>query len=101
MLSISTIASAIADASMSTEPSQLAAMIMELSKRSRNRNRPEPARPVGSAATITEEKDLDEHVRFTECYLIASILSWPSPCVAIKYTHLVLWDLNGIGNQTA
>uniref|UniRef100_UPI001EAEBD00 centrosomal protein of 192 kDa-like n=1 Tax=Oncorhynchus gorbuscha TaxID=8017 RepID=UPI001EAEBD00 len=35
MLSISTIASAIADASISSEPSQLAAMIMELSKRSR------------------------------------------------------------------
>ncbi|XP_028327501.1 centrosomal protein of 192 kDa isoform X4 [Gouania willdenowi] len=35
MLSISTIASAIADASISTEPSQLAAMIVELSKRSR------------------------------------------------------------------
>uniref|UniRef100_A0A7N6AN67 Centrosomal protein 192 n=1 Tax=Anabas testudineus TaxID=64144 RepID=A0A7N6AN67_ANATE len=33
MLSISTIASAIADASISTDPSQLAAMIMELSKR--------------------------------------------------------------------
>uniref|UniRef100_A0A8K9V8X5 Centrosomal protein 192 n=1 Tax=Oncorhynchus mykiss TaxID=8022 RepID=A0A8K9V8X5_ONCMY len=35
MLSISTIASAIADASISSEPSQLAAMIMELSMRSR------------------------------------------------------------------
>uniref|UniRef100_A0A672Y5X5 Centrosomal protein 192 n=1 Tax=Sphaeramia orbicularis TaxID=375764 RepID=A0A672Y5X5_9TELE len=35
MLSISTIASAIADASISTDPSQLAAMIMELSKRSK------------------------------------------------------------------
>ncbi|XP_038568179.1 LOW QUALITY PROTEIN: centrosomal protein of 192 kDa [Micropterus salmoides] len=40
ILSISTIASAIADASISTDPSQLAAMIMELSKRSRARNRP-------------------------------------------------------------
>ncbi|KAM7420154.1 hypothetical protein PAMA_014729 [Pampus argenteus] len=50
MLSISTIASAIADASISTDPSQLAAMIMELSKRSRARN--QPARP---AVSCTEE----------------------------------------------
>lgn len=40
MLSISTIASAIADASISTDPSELAAMIMELSKRGRKRNQP-------------------------------------------------------------
>ncbi|XP_049439244.1 centrosomal protein of 192 kDa isoform X3 [Epinephelus fuscoguttatus] len=45
MLSISTIASAIADASISTDPSQLAAMIVELSKRRRTRNRPESAGP--------------------------------------------------------
>ncbi|XP_030015158.1 centrosomal protein of 192 kDa isoform X1 [Sphaeramia orbicularis] len=45
MLSISTIASAIADASISTDPSQLAAMIMELSKRSKARSRPEPVGP--------------------------------------------------------
>ncbi|XP_077063730.1 centrosomal protein of 192 kDa [Siphateles boraxobius] len=38
MLSISTIASAIADASISSDPSQLAAMIMELSKRSRSKS---------------------------------------------------------------
>ncbi|XP_029360132.1 centrosomal protein of 192 kDa isoform X2 [Echeneis naucrates] len=40
MLSISTIASAIADASMNTDPSQLAAMIMELSRRSKGRKQP-------------------------------------------------------------
>ncbi|TWW79708.1 Centrosomal protein of 192 kDa [Takifugu flavidus] len=40
MLSISTIASAIADASISTDPSELAAMIMELSKRGRKRSQP-------------------------------------------------------------
>nr|XP_033496606.1 centrosomal protein of 192 kDa isoform X1 [Epinephelus lanceolatus] len=45
MLSISTIASAIADASISTDPSQLAAMIVELSKRRRTRNRPESTGP--------------------------------------------------------
>ncbi|XP_052474858.1 centrosomal protein of 192 kDa isoform X3 [Carassius gibelio] len=38
MLSISTIASAIADASISSDPAQLAAMIMELSKRSRSKS---------------------------------------------------------------
>ncbi|XP_032374126.1 centrosomal protein of 192 kDa isoform X3 [Etheostoma spectabile] len=54
MLSISTIASAIADASISTDPSQLAAMIMELSKRSRLRNQPETAQPAG-LVNCTEE----------------------------------------------
>ncbi|XP_052003508.1 centrosomal protein of 192 kDa-like isoform X2 [Xyrauchen texanus] len=39
MLSISTIASAIADASISSDPAQLAAVIMELSKRSRSKSR--------------------------------------------------------------
>ncbi|XP_047455217.1 centrosomal protein of 192 kDa isoform X2 [Mugil cephalus] len=58
MLSISTIASAIADASISTDPSQLAAMIMELSKRSRARNRQESSRPAGS----TVEPTLSEHI---------------------------------------
>ncbi|KAI3361498.1 hypothetical protein L3Q82_013647, partial [Scortum barcoo] len=54
ILSISTIASAIADASISTDPSQLAAMIMELSKRSRARNRP--------AVNCTEEPHPTEHI---------------------------------------
>lgn len=56
MLSISTIASAIADASISTDPSQLATMIMELSKRSRARNRP--------AVNYTKESHSVEHVSF-------------------------------------
>ncbi|XP_068998191.1 centrosomal protein of 192 kDa isoform X2 [Embiotoca jacksoni] len=60
MLSISTIASAIADASISTDPSQLAAMIMELSKRSRMRN--QPARLVGPAVSSTEEPTSAEHI---------------------------------------
>ncbi|CAL9705251.1 unnamed protein product [Knipowitschia caucasica] len=47
MLSISTIASAIADASISTDPSQLAGMIMELSKRKK------PWPEVGSVGTNT------------------------------------------------
>lgn len=60
ILSISTIASAIADASISTDPSQLAAMIMELSKRGRKKNPPpqggtESAGPAGSGVKITEE----------------------------------------------
>ncbi|XP_070768017.1 centrosomal protein of 192 kDa [Enoplosus armatus] len=54
ILSISTIASAIADASISTDPSQLAAMIMELSKRSRARNQP--------AVNCTEEHHSAEHI---------------------------------------
>uniref|UniRef100_A0A672PJK6 Centrosomal protein 192 n=1 Tax=Sinocyclocheilus grahami TaxID=75366 RepID=A0A672PJK6_SINGR len=43
LLSISTIASAIADASISSDPAQLAAMIMELSKRSRSKSRQQVA----------------------------------------------------------
>ncbi|XP_044065404.1 centrosomal protein of 192 kDa isoform X2 [Siniperca chuatsi] len=54
ILSISSIASAIADASISTDPSQLAAMIMELSKRSRARNRP--------AVNCTEEPHSAENI---------------------------------------
>ncbi|KAM6909723.1 centrosomal protein of 192 kDa [Xenentodon cancila] len=56
MLSISTIASAIANASISTDPSQLAAMIMELSKKSRARNRPH------SASSTTEEPTAAQHI---------------------------------------
>lgn len=63
MLSISTIASAIADASISTDPSQLAAMIVELTKRSRVRNRPDSNRPVGPSVNCTEEPHSAEHVR--------------------------------------
>ncbi|XP_037639447.1 centrosomal protein of 192 kDa isoform X1 [Sebastes umbrosus] len=62
MLSISTIASAIADASISTDPSQLAAMIVELTKRSRVRNRPDSNRPVGPSVNCTEEPHSAEHV---------------------------------------
>ncbi|XP_010791119.1 centrosomal protein of 192 kDa [Notothenia coriiceps] len=62
MLSISTIASAIADASISTDPSQLAAMIMALSKRSRAMNRPERADHVGPTANFTEEPHSVEHI---------------------------------------
>ncbi|KAL6108707.1 cep192 [Pungitius sinensis] len=59
MLSISTIASAIADASISTDPSQLAAMIVELTKRSRARNRPES---VGPAVNTTKDPHSAEHI---------------------------------------
>ncbi|XP_034005253.1 centrosomal protein of 192 kDa isoform X2 [Trematomus bernacchii] len=62
MLSISTIASAIADASISTDPSQLAAMIMALSKRSRAMNRPERADHVGPTVNFTEEPHSVEHI---------------------------------------
>lgn len=71
MLSISTIASAIADASISTDPSELAAMIMELSKRGRKKNPPLQGRmesagsagSAGSAVKITEEPLSHEQVR--------------------------------------
>nr|XP_057909656.1 centrosomal protein of 192 kDa isoform X3 [Doryrhamphus excisus] len=46
MLNISTIASAIADASISTNPSQLAAMILELSKKRRQEARSQHVHPV-------------------------------------------------------
>ncbi|XP_061674954.1 centrosomal protein of 192 kDa isoform X2 [Syngnathoides biaculeatus] len=60
MLSISTIASAIADASISTDPSQLAAMIMELSKKSRARSWTEPPQPRGPEKFGVEPRP-DEH----------------------------------------
>lgn len=60
MLSISTIASAIADASISTDPSQLAAMIIELSKKSRTRHPPNSA---GPDVSISEENPGGKHVR--------------------------------------
>ncbi|XP_056236839.1 centrosomal protein of 192 kDa isoform X1 [Seriola aureovittata] len=63
MLSISTIASAIADASISTDPSQLAAMIMELSKRSKARNQPTSAGPVEPDVCSTEEPHSTEHIQ--------------------------------------
>ncbi|XP_019735583.1 centrosomal protein of 192 kDa isoform X1 [Hippocampus comes] len=54
MLSISTIASAIADASISTDTSQLAAMIMELSKKSRARNGTESSKSAGPGKFVVE-----------------------------------------------
>lgn len=65
MLSISTIASAIADASISTDPSELAAMIMELSKRGRKKNNPLHGgiESAGSAVGITEEPLSHKQVR--------------------------------------
>lgn len=59
MLSISTIASAIADASISTDPSQLAAMIMELSKRRKPETNPE-TRPMGT--NTAQQPKLDDHL---------------------------------------
>ncbi|XP_055021351.1 centrosomal protein of 192 kDa, partial [Boleophthalmus pectinirostris] len=58
MLSISTIASAIADASISTDPSQLAAMIMELSKRGKNRPEAKPAGTNTAQHSKSEEHTL-------------------------------------------
>ncbi|KAJ3597934.1 hypothetical protein NHX12_001450 [Muraenolepis orangiensis] len=52
-LSISAITSAIADASLSAEPSQLAAMIMELSRRSKGQSR---AGPTGTGGASAAEK---------------------------------------------
>ncbi|XP_056900183.1 centrosomal protein of 192 kDa isoform X2 [Takifugu flavidus] len=64
MLSISTIASAIADASISTDPSELAAMIMELSKRGRKRSQPlqEGLKSKGPAVKFAEEPQSHEQV---------------------------------------
>ncbi|XP_071251718.1 centrosomal protein of 192 kDa isoform X1 [Salvelinus alpinus] len=55
-LSISTIASAISDASISSEPSQLAAMIMELSKRSRIQRQQQKGLPGPDPASVLEEQ---------------------------------------------
>lgn len=73
MLSISTIASAIADASISTDPSELAAMIVELSKRGRKKNPSlqggiQSEGPAGSVVKITEEPLSHEQARpFSVC----------------------------------
>eukprot|EP00063_Salmo_salar_P062552 XP_014037387.1 PREDICTED: centrosomal protein of 192 kDa-like isoform X2 [Salmo salar] len=56
VLSISTIASAIADASISSEPSQLAAMIMGLSKRSRIQRQRQKGLPRPAPASVLEEQ---------------------------------------------
>lgn len=56
MLSISTIASAIANASISTDPSQLAAMIVGLSKKTRARSGPV------SGAAHKQPPNMDHHV---------------------------------------
>lgn len=72
MLSISTIASAIANASISTDPSQLAAMIVDLSKKSRTRNYPE------SAGCSTKEVSAATHVSLSRvassCVFVEGLL---------------------------
>lgn len=70
MLSISTIASAIADASISTDPSQLAAMIIELSKKGRTRH---SHNSLGPENNVSEEAPQDEHVR--SFFWFVSVLS--------------------------
>lgn len=70
MLSISTIASAIADASISTDPSQLAAMIIELSKKGRTRHLPNSVGPDGNSS---EENPAGEHVRRFFCCVILAL----------------------------
>lgn len=57
MLSISTIASAIADASISTDPLELAAMILKMG---RTRNQPESSGPV---LNCSDKPHLSEQVR--------------------------------------
>ncbi|KAM8847082.1 centrosomal protein of 192 kDa isoform 1-T1 [Synchiropus picturatus] len=57
MLSISSIASAIADASISTDPSQLANMILELSKKSRVRRLP---KSTDATSSFTENSEATE-----------------------------------------
>uniref|UniRef100_A0A3P8XCT1 Centrosomal protein 192 n=1 Tax=Esox lucius TaxID=8010 RepID=A0A3P8XCT1_ESOLU len=94
MLSISTIASAIADASISSDPSQLAAMIMELSKRSRLKNRRQTGVPGQSTAGGQEEPahsptqvltfkhgKLTKGSKHTNCYGI--------PCVHFLFCFLL------------
>ncbi|XP_051577285.1 centrosomal protein of 192 kDa-like isoform X2 [Myxocyprinus asiaticus] len=57
MLSISTIASAIADASISSDPAQLAAMIMELSKRSRSKSRQQVEDEPGTSSLAASSQN--------------------------------------------
>ncbi|XP_052000197.1 centrosomal protein of 192 kDa-like isoform X2 [Xyrauchen texanus] len=57
MLSISTIASAIADASISSDPTQLAAMIMELSKRSRSKSCQQVADEAGPSSLAASSQN--------------------------------------------
>ncbi|CAJ1061471.1 centrosomal protein of 192 kDa isoform X1 [Xyrichtys novacula] len=99
MLSISTIASAIADASISTDPSQLAAMIMELSKRSRKRTRPEaPVAPDHRAMLDTLQRstyDGDLSTIDFEKYLKKSDVSGSSDASLAHTTfNLTSWAEN-------
>lgn len=66
LLSISTIASAIADASISSDPAQLAAMIMELSKKSRSKTQQHVAcDPVMSSVPTSNQNGLPEDLQKT------------------------------------
>ncbi|XP_049586557.1 centrosomal protein of 192 kDa isoform X1 [Syngnathus scovelli] len=80
MLSISTIASAIADASISTDPSQLAAMIMELSKKSREMNRTQSNEPAGPRKS-TVEPCPNEHRNPDEDQIGLSVTLQRTTCV--------------------
>ncbi|XP_057196525.1 centrosomal protein of 192 kDa isoform X2 [Triplophysa rosa] len=62
LLSISTIASAIADASISSDPAQLAAMIMELSKRRRSKTQQRVAgdMDMSSVPTLNQNRLLED-----------------------------------------
>ncbi|XP_035234823.1 centrosomal protein of 192 kDa isoform X1 [Anguilla anguilla] len=80
LLSISTIATAIADASLSSDPAQLAAMIMELSKKNRDKGRrpaaadrsallealQRSAASSGAAGAVPSALDMEKYLRRAE-----------------------------------
>ncbi|KAK7157334.1 hypothetical protein R3I93_008726 [Phoxinus phoxinus] len=98
MLSISTIASAIADASISSDPAQLAAMIMELSKRSRSKSRQQVAEEsiISSLAALHQNGLLEDLQKTTSL----GDLSTPDMEKYLKRAEVSSSDSDGSTSQS-
>ncbi|XP_067257342.1 centrosomal protein of 192 kDa isoform X1 [Chanodichthys erythropterus] len=98
MLSISTIASAIADASISSDPAQLAAMIMELSKRNRSKSRQQ----VVEESIISPLAALNQNGLVEELQKTTSVgdLSTPDMEKYLKRAEVLSSDSDGSTSQS-
>lgn len=98
MLSISTIASAIADASISSDPAQLAAMIMELSKRNRSKSRQQVVEEsiISPLATLNQNGLLEELQKTTS----VGDLSTPDMEKYLKRAEVSSSDSDGSTSQS-
>lgn len=98
MLSISTIASAIADASISSDPAQLAAMIMELSKRSRSKSHQQVAEEsINSPLAALNQNGLLEDLQKTTS---VGDLSTPDMEKYLKKAEVSSSDSDGSTSQS-